>query len=76
MKNEHYGLMIAGVGILLWGADEATSSPPFSSPPGTYAGKVYGAGGVLNGALSLPIDPTLLIVGVGLALWAWQKYGK
>jgi hypothetical protein len=76
IAGHHIGLGIAGLGVALWGIDAATPKTT-PCPSGTYCGAVYGPGSPLNAVVTAtPIDPTILIVGIGLAIWAWQKYGK
>jgi hypothetical protein len=79
----HIGLVIAGGGLALYGVDVATSKPGTNCNSGgqpfnlNYCGSVYGPGAPLAGFLTAaPIDPTVLIVSVGMALWLWQRYGK
>lgn len=70
MKKEHLGLVIAGAGVGLLLIDN------FTTPTGGTGGVIYGATGILTPVkTALPIDPTILIVGIGLAVWAWGKWG-
>lgn len=69
MNKAHLGLVLAGSGLGLMLVDK------FTTPTGGTGGVVYGATGVLTPVKNaLPIDPTILLVGAGLALWAWAKF--
>lgn len=79
--KQNAGLIIAGAGLGLWAVDKATiptgsAATDTIGQPGSYGGKIYGAGGILNPLTAWPIDPTVLFVVVGLGLWAWQRFGK
>lgn len=69
MKKEHLGLMIAGAGLGLLLVDK------FTTTQGAAGGAIYGPTGFLTPVKTyIPIDPTILLVGAGLALWAWGKF--
>jgi hypothetical protein len=69
MKKAHLGLVIAGAGLGLMLVDK------FTTPAGGTGGVVYGPTGVLTPVKAyIPVDPTILLVGAGLALWAWAKF--
>jgi len=69
MHKAHLGLVIAGAGLGLMLVDK------FTTPAGGSGGVIYGTTGILTPVKTyLPIDPTILLVGGGLALWAWAKF--
>jgi hypothetical protein len=74
-KGEHAGIAVAGVGVVLWAIDSATT-PTGTGAPGTYAGKVYGAGAPLNTLTTFGFDPTLAFLILGGGIWAWMKFKK
>lgn len=69
MNKAHLGLTLAGAGLGLMLVDK------FTTPAGGTGGALYGTTGILTPVKNaLPIDPTILLVGAGLALWAWAKF--
>lgn len=69
MNKAKMGLTLAGAGLGLMLVDK------FTTPAGGTGGVLYGANGVLVPVKNvLPIDPTILLVGAGLALWVWAKF--
>lgn len=79
MKAPHWGVgaSVAGLGVGLWAIDKFTTPSNTTCPSGTYCGSVYGPSAPLAGVVSAsPVDPTILLVGLGIGLWLWHKYGK
>lgn len=69
MNKAHLGLTIAGAGLGLLLVDK------FTTATGATGGVIYGPTGVLTPVVTkVPIDPTILLVGAGLALWVWAKF--
>jgi hypothetical protein len=83
ITKANMGLWIAGAGVALWAVDKATIPQGSSATdqitgakPAAYGGSIYGPTGFLKPLTGLPIDPTVLLVVVGLGLWAFHKFGK